>query len=194
MLIRKIKIKNLLSFNNDGIDLELKNLNVLIGSNRCGKSNFIEVISLFQSVPGYVAFPVKESGGICVWLHQGTQNPIANIEVLLDIENTKYSIPIKHSLSFREVGNKFDLQDEKIEDSKSYYKQSKEPYFYYRFQNNHPALNIKGEKRTLQRIDIDPEQSILSQRKDPDQYPDANKVKNHGKYSKEFFEYLNKIL
>lgn len=176
MLIKNIKIKNLLSFNSDGIDLELKNLNVLIGSNGCGKSNFIEAISLLQSAPGYLASPVKDSGGISVWLHKGTQNPIANIEVLLDLKNTKHHIPIKHSLSFGEVGNKFDLQDEKIEDSKSYDKQSKEPYFYYRFQNNHPVLNIKGEKRTLQRIDIDPEQSILSQRKDPDQYPEITEL------------------
>lgn len=176
MLIKNIKIKNLLSFNNDGIELELKNLNVLIGSNGSGKSNFIEAISLLQSAPGYLASPVKDSGGISVWLHKGTQNPKANIEVLLDIKNTKYPIPIKHSLSFGEVGNKFDLQDEKIEDSSSYDKQSKEPYFYYRFQNNHPVLNIKGKKRTLERIDIDPEQSILSQRKDPDQYPEITEL------------------
>jgi len=176
MLIKNIKIKNLLSFNSDGINLELKNLNVLIGSNGSGKSNFIEAISLLQSAPGYLASPVKDSGGISVWLHKGTQNPVANIEVLLNLKNTKHPIPIKHSLSFGEVGNKFDLQDEKIEDSKSYDKQSKEPYFYYRFQNNHPVLNIKGKKRTLQRIDIDPEQSILSQRKDPDQYPEITEL------------------
>jgi len=176
MLIKNIKIKNLLSFNNDGIDLELKNLNVLIGPNGCGKSNFIEAISLLQSAPGYLASPVKDNGGISVWLHKGTPNPIANIEVLLNIDKTKRSIPIKHSLSFGEVGNKFDLQDEKIEDSKPYDNNSKEPYFYYRFQNNHPVLNIKGKKRTLQRIDIDPEQSILSQRKDPDQYPEITEL------------------
>lgn len=176
MLIKNIKIKNLLSFNSDGINLELKNLNVLIGSNGSGKSNFIEAISLLQSAPWYLASPVKDSGGISVWLHKGTQNPVANIEVLLNLKNTKHPIPIKHSLSFGEVGNKFDLQDEKIEDSKSYDKQSKEPYFYYRFQNNHPVLNIKGKKRTLQRIDIDPEQSILSQRKDPDQYPEITEL------------------
>jgi len=120
MLIKNIKIKNLLSFNNVGIDLELKNLNVLIGPNGCGKSNFIEAISLLQSAPGYLASPVKDSGGISVWLHKGTPNPIANIEVLLNINKTKRSIPIRHSLSFGEVGNKFDLQDEKIEDSKPY--------------------------------------------------------------------------
>lgn len=178
MLIKNIKIKNLLSFNDDGIDLELKKLNVLIGSNGSGKSNFIEAISLLQSAPSYLASPVKDSGGISVWLYQGTKNPIANIEVLLNIKNTKHPITIKHSLSFGEVGNKFDLQDEKIEDSAihSKNKKSKVSYFYYKFQNNHPILNIKGTERTLERIDIDPEQSILSQRKEPDQYPEITEI------------------
>jgi len=174
-LIENIKIKNLLSFNEIGIDLELKNLNVLIGANGSGKSNFLEAISLLQSAPGYLASPVKDSGGISVWLHKATQSPIASIEVLTSLKNSKKSLPIKHSISFSEVGNKFDLQDEKIEDSKSS-NSTKEPYFYYKFRNNHPILNIKGKQRTLKRIDIDPEQSILSQRKDPDQYPEITKL------------------
>lgn len=176
MLIKKIKIKNLLSFNHDGIELELKNLNVFIGSNGSGKSNFIEVISLLQSASSYLASPVKDGGGISTWLYRGAQNPIANIEVLLNIKNTKHTIPIKHTLSFSEVGNKFDLCDEKIEDSTSYDKKSKAPYFYYKFRDNHPILNIKGQNRELKRVDIDPEQSILSQRKDPDQYPEITEI------------------
>lgn len=174
-LIKKIKIKNLLSFDGAGVELELKNLNVLIGANGCGKSNFIEAISLLQSAPGYLASPVKDNGGIAVWLHKGSSQPKAEIEVITTIQSStaKQDIPIKHSLCFGEVGNKFDLQDERIEDSASY-RGSSDPYFYYRFQNNHPVLNVKGDKRTLQREDIDPEQSILSQRKDPEQYPEIS--------------------
>lgn len=33
-------------------------------------------------------------------------------------------------------------------------------------------LNVKGDKRSLQQEDVDLEKSILSQRKDPDQYPE----------------------
>ena len=47
-----------------------------------------------------------------------------------------------------------------------------DPYFFYRFQNNHPVLNVAGETRSLQREDVDREKSILAQRKDPDQYPE----------------------
>lgn len=170
-LLQTIKIKNLLSFDEKGIDIELRNLNVLIGANGSGKSNFIEAISLLQSAPGYLASPVKDSGGISVWLHKGTHSPKASIDVTTSIKSKKPQFSIRHTIEFGEVGNKFDLQDEKIEDNKAS-EGNVEPYFYYKFQNNHPLLNINGKKRTLERIDIDPEQSILSQRKDPDQYPE----------------------
>ena len=41
-LIRSIKLTNLLSFGPDGMEIELQPLNVLIGANGSGKSNFIE--------------------------------------------------------------------------------------------------------------------------------------------------------
>ncbi|MFA6144733.1 MAG: AAA family ATPase [Sulfurimonas sp.] len=175
MLINQIKIQNLLSFDENGIDIALKGLNVLIGSNGSGKSNFIEAISLLQSAPTLLASTVKENGGIAVWLHQGTSFPIAHLEVKTGVKNDKNNICIKHSISFGAVGNKFDLQDERIEDEKSS-NGGKVPYFYYKYQNNYPILNIKGIDRKLERIDIDPEQSILSQRKDPDQYPEISKL------------------
>ena len=46
MLLRKIKLENLLSFRNT--EVELRGLNVLIGANASGKSNLIEAIGLFR--------------------------------------------------------------------------------------------------------------------------------------------------
>lgn len=175
MLLNKIQVQNLLSFDSVGIDLELKNLNILIGPNGSGKSNFIEAISLLQSAPSYLASPVKDSGGIADWLWKGENNPKATIDVVTTVRDNGRDQFIRHVLSFSEVGRKFDLQDERIENESPIYNEI-EPYFYYRFQNNHPVLNVKGTKRTLQRIDIDPEQSILSQRKDPDQYPEITNI------------------
>ena len=51
MLIHRIKLKNILSFGPDGMELELKPLNVLIGPNGSGKSNLIEVMGLLQAAP-----------------------------------------------------------------------------------------------------------------------------------------------
>ena len=96
-----------MSFNEAGIDLQLRNLNVLIGPNGCGKSNFIEAISLFQSAPSYLASPVKVNGGISAWLHKGINNPTARLEIVTNITSKNDGKFIKHSISFCEVGHKF---------------------------------------------------------------------------------------
>lgn len=44
MLIKHIKASNLLSFGANGLDLELRNLNVLIGPNGSVKSIFLEIL------------------------------------------------------------------------------------------------------------------------------------------------------
>ena len=54
-----------------------------------------------------------------------------------------------------------------------------QPYFYYRYQYGRPVLNVKGEmggQRHLERDDVRPDQSILSQRRDPDTYPELTYV------------------
>ena len=68
MFLHNIKLQNLLSFGPDGIDLPLRDLNVLIGPNGSGKSNLIESISLLQSAPRLLASPVRDGGGISDWL------------------------------------------------------------------------------------------------------------------------------
>lgn len=59
-LLKSIRLKNILSFNQEGIKLKLENLNVLIGANGSGKSNFIEAISLLQTAPTYLASVVRD--------------------------------------------------------------------------------------------------------------------------------------
>src|SRR5207302_5338136 len=47
------------------------------------------------------------------------------------------------------------------------------PYFYYRFEDGNPIVNSVGdEKRRLSRESINLELSILSQRRDPELYPE----------------------
>lgn len=46
MLLRTLHLENILSFGPDGVDLEMRPLNVLIGPNASGKSNLIEIIGL----------------------------------------------------------------------------------------------------------------------------------------------------
>ena len=65
--LRRIRAKNLLSFGPDGIDLEMSNLNVLIGPNASGKTNLFEVIRLLQASPSDLSEPVRTGGGISLY-------------------------------------------------------------------------------------------------------------------------------
>ena len=170
MLIHSIRLSNLLSYGPEAEALPLRPLNVLIGPNGSGKSNLIEAFALLQAAPKALAIPVREAGGIHDWLYKGGDpKPVAEVETIVD--NPRGRMPLRHRFAFTESASRFQLVDERIE-NESAYPGTDEPYFYYRYQDNHPVLNVNGTPRTLKREDVDPEQSILSQRKDPDQYPE----------------------
>jgi predicted ATPase len=168
MLIRNLKISGLLSFGPKGIDLDLKGLNVLIGPNGSGKSNLLEVLALLRSAPTNLPAPVKEMGGVREWLWKGRQ-PAQ--EARLDITVDYPKGPLRHVLAIGVHGERFEVVDEKIE--YAWPKPGKgEPYFFYRFAHGNPILNeFQGEERLLKRENVLPEQSILSQVRDPERYP-----------------------
>jgi len=169
-MIKSIKVKNLLSFDSEGVDLELKPLNVLIGPNGSGKSNLIEAISLLQAAPSDLTSPIRDVGGISDWLWKGSDiKPVASVDA--EVEYRGYRKDLRHVISFTERNNNLFIEDERIEND-SPEEGELDVYFFYRYEHNHPVLNVKQEHRSLKREDVDSEQSILSQRKDPDQYPE----------------------
>ncbi len=175
MFLHSLQLTNLLSFGPEPIQIELKPLNVIIGPNGSGKSNLIEAIALLQCAPTQLVAPVREGGGIKDWLWKGASNgPIASIEAIIDYPFRALGIPLRHRLSFTESGQRFELVDEKIEDQVPVKENEKQPKFFYKFQNGRPVLSIKDVEgpRQLQREEVNPELSILSQRKDPDHYPE----------------------
>ena len=90
-------------------------------------------------------------------------------------------MPLRHRLKFTVVGQRAELVDEAIENEHASRSGDREPYFYYRYQSGHPVLNVKTDgppgadraRRTLKREDLALDQSVVSQRKDPDQYPEV---------------------
>jgi predicted ATPase len=81
MLIKRLRLKKLLSFNDSTV--ELRQLNVLIGPNAVGKSNLIEAISLLQAAPTSIESQILRGGGVRQWLWLGDQ--IARIECELNL-------------------------------------------------------------------------------------------------------------
>ena len=69
--LKSIWLENILSFDQNGMELELKPLNVLIGPNASGKSNLIEAIGLLAAAPRDWTTPIIQGGGATEWIWKG---------------------------------------------------------------------------------------------------------------------------
>ena len=181
-LIRSIRLENILSYGPKSSVFPLEPLNVLIGPNASGKSNLIEALTLLAAAPKDLQEPIRDGGGVGDWLWKGAhERATATLEVTLCYPHGR--MPLRYRLSFTEAASRFDLRDEAIENEDPLGGED-EPYFYYRYQNGHPALNVRADsdenggrsRRWLQREDVSPEQSILSQRRGADSYPELTYV------------------
>ncbi len=168
--LHRLKVSGLLSFGPAGIDLPLEGLNVLIGANASGKSNLLEVLALLRASPRHLPEPVKEMGGVKEWLWKGSASRReALIDAVVDYPSGKQCL--RHVLEISEHGERFEVTDERIENTEPY-SDEEDVYFYYRFQQGRPVLNnLSQEQRGLRRENVKPEQSILSQVRDPESYP-----------------------
>ena len=171
LLIRSLTLRNILSYGLEGCDIALSPLNVFIGPNGSGKSNLIEVIVLLRSSANGLRETVRAGGGVSEWIWKGGSKGAAVIDAV--ISNPLGSQPLRHVLAFRSEQQAFRLDDERIENEKSHYP-DKEPYFYYRYQQGHPVLNVKSIERSLAQENVEPDVSILVQRRDPDTYPEIS--------------------
>ncbi len=171
MLIHRLKLANFLSFGSES-ELELGPLNVLIGPNGSGKSNLIEAIALLRSAPSDLRVPIREGGGIADWLWKGAEaTPTASLEAVVDYPRGD-GMSLRHRIAISESAGRLELVDERIENLEPLPGYEKR-YLYFGYSNGRPMLNVNHERRELRREDIHPDQSILSQRKDPDQYPEV---------------------
>lgn len=177
MLLKSITLTNFLSYGSAASTIELQPLNVIIGPNGSGKSNLIEAIELLRATPKDLLTPIRDGGGVRDWLWKGGEEktPTAKVEVVVEYPNGR--VGLRYVLSFTEVSQRFEIVDERLENETPDRGHSK-PYLYYRFENGHGVLNVRGSERRLQHEEIDPAASILSQRKDPDQYPELTYLGN----------------
>ncbi len=171
MFLYAIKLNNFLSFGDSPNAIPLEPLNVIIGPNGSGKSNLLEAIELLRSAPEQLIKPIREGGGVRDWLWKGASGtPTASLDVV--VSNPKGPQNLRYRLAFTEIGQRFEITDEVVENEQPASHEHPRPYFYYHFNNGRPTLNVKGKNRSLHHEDVDMEKSILSQRRDPDQYPE----------------------
>ena len=171
ILIRHLAPKNFLSFGPDNAGIELQSLNLFIGPNGSGKSNLIEAISLMRSAPKEFRDATRKGGGVSEWIWKGQAKEPASVELIFNHPTGQK--PLRHKMSFQPVAQAFSLDDESVEESEPRHSSESDVYFYYRYRQGHPAVNtVKEGQRKLARDSIEPDRSILAQRRDPETYPE----------------------
>ena len=170
--VRTIHARGVLSFAPDSEPLALTPLNVLIGPNGSGKSNLIEIFELLKAAPTDLAPAIRVGGGIGEWLWKGQEKNLGaaiSAELLIpDVANH----PLRYRLEFGAAGQRMEILDEVIEEQGV----DGEVFTYYSFNRGHPVIVTQGEDRELGQNSLDHQQSVLSQRKDPDLYPEVTAV------------------
>ncbi len=171
VLIRHLTAKNFLSFGPDAAGIALQSLNLLIGPNGSGKSNLIEAISLMRSAPKELRETTRKGGGVAEWIWKGNPKVSAKVEWIVSYQTA--GKPLRHAIAFHPVSQAFALDDESVEESETRYSGEQDVYFYYRYRKGNPVVNtVNGRQRTLARETIEPDRSILAQRRDPESYPE----------------------
>lgn len=186
LYVKSIRLASLLSFAPDSAPVELRNLNVLIGPNGSGKSNLIEAFELLHATPTAFANAIRDGGGAEEWLWKGKGGKgDATIEATLAPSPTN-ARDLRYLLAFRAVNHRLEIVDEVLEEATRRAANAKDVFFYYRFQNGYPAINARKPTRKIEqakasayvsrRIErqlLRPDESVLSQRKEPDLYPEV---------------------
>jgi predicted ATPase len=177
MMIKEIKISGLLSFGPEGVALPLKDLNVLIGPNGSGKSNLLEMLALLKAAPKNLAAPINEMGGIREWLWKvegGEHEGELEVGLTAGTGKIKAKKAFRHLLCVAEKGGRFEVVGERILAHSTHPSVSGavSSVQWDRFRGGNVAVT-EGRRmpRKIGRENLHPEESILSQFKDPERYP-----------------------
>ena len=183
MFMHRIKLSNILSFGPDAQELELRPLNVLIGPNGSGKSNFIEVIGLLRAAPSDVLAPIREGGGSENWIWRGEPKATeARVEVIVGrLPYPPDKQPLRYSISFSPSFFGITSLEEEIVEGKRAEQVEGSAERYLQRSGGNATLSYRNEsggrsQRELPASEIKYDQSILSQLKDPFQYPELTSI------------------
>ena len=194
MLLNSLHLKNILSFKDT--DLDLQPLNVLIGANASGKSNLIETIALLQAVPDDLTTFFRRNGPAGDWIWKGDYTPglhsrISEVSVVLRNPDSPSNMPLKYELRFAESNERLEVVSERLENLRPYRDWQMRPYFFFDVENGSgrisPSRAHDGNTRDNEQNehddtgdsvrprltpgDIDPGKSVLSEIRDPVNFP-----------------------
>ncbi len=169
IMIREITLHNVLSYGPETAPIQLGKLNVLIGPNGSGKSNLIETVTLLRATSGDLRTAISRGGGVGEWIWKGKPGDTASVDVVVGYPHGSHSL--RHVVEFRSENQSFRLEDERVE-NECPHSGNVEPYFFYHYNQGLPVINLKEQRRYLAKESVEPDVSILAQRRDPETYPE----------------------
>ncbi len=176
-LLHQIKLEYILSFGPDTPALQLNALNVLIGPNGSGKSNLIEAISLLKESPKNLADAVRDSGGIHDWIWKGAESWDRSV-ISVWTQHKELSDRLLHHIGFQNENQQFRLVEEHIYIDAGVPPADNPDCKLYDFCNGvSPRIRQNNDEWKVLEFAINERQrSILSQIRDPDQYPEITSL------------------
>ena len=175
-MLKSLHLRNFLSFGRECLPVELGPLNVVIGANGSGKSNFIEAIDLMRAAPcvserSNACAVVSDGGGVREWIWKGAEdNSGACIDAVVDYPGRETDL--RYFMRFGEAGdNRFEIREERVEDAFPICGRNN-PNFYYRRVDGKIMLNVDGKHGVCENGGGDASESILARRKDPELCPE----------------------
>lgn len=169
MLIKEIRLQNLLSFGPNTPPLELRPLNVLIGPNGSGKSNLIEAISLLQAAPKDLSEPAIRGGGAKEWIWKGAANEVrAHITTRSAIFGGHVDIDVIHQMQLSPMrGEGLGVLGESLKEVDNRQGTST---VVYESKYSKGRIKTNGEFVDIELSEREGHHSILSLRRDPQYY------------------------
>ena len=183
--ISHLGLRRFLSFPAEMEPLALHPLNVLIGPNGSGKTNFVEAMEVLRALPTDVQQAVKTIGGFdsCVWSGDKPERFPADVEFEVRVGPTSWrrKREIRYRLRFDTLFG-FSIAQETIDEVDPEGRSIDPPlYSAKRFMNAviSTGTGASDDPRVAKQLEaktIDDNQSILSQVKEPRIYPELHSL------------------
>jgi predicted ATPase len=180
-LLRRLALQNILSFGENKSWTDLLALNVLIGPNASGKSNLLEGLGILRATSTDLAAAIRDGGGIGEYVWKGAKTKPASLWAEVYCPPGP-SWSVLYGLHLDQNAGRLALADEEI--TRDDPEDPIIPVSLYRYKGNTGTPYLRsGQLPTLGQAfrmvpptfsltDLRADQSILSQRRDPQLYPE----------------------
>lgn len=173
LLLHRLDLHGFLSFGVQTSSIPLGSLNLLIGPNGSGKSNLIEAISLLRATPTNLEGVIRRGGGVQEWIWKGLPDRYAM--AMASFLNPKGGPLLQHSVAFTANKQSFALTQETVSTDVFQHADGLAIY-YFRSQGQAPTIRTKNYDFVDLSDHYNLNESILAQRKDPEQYPEISYI------------------